>query len=329
MRRYALLTLLILSLSSASGCLGADDTSGEELEKPVEVPQWAIGEWWLYTFSTPDFTDDTARLVVSEDDAESGSAYMLAISSQREARRHAVLNHNPFLGRITHDNLSAYENGVPQPVFEFPLVIGKMWNFSLFGADWNATVMHIEELQNHDITTRMVHMIASGPQGAQLDYSWDERAQFLDSFTWKDSEGVVQLEMRLADHGFNHTGEVFFMRGTDMFSRTYTSDGAAPETEFRDTWLDSGHPRGDDFDHLVYWIDVDVGSSATSKGSLTLRDHTSGSPLVRGWGSGASEHGQMGVIPSTSGEYTLTVMLTGQADLRFIIAGGIEQSWTL
>ena len=63
------------------------------------------GDWWLYTFSTPDYSDDTARLVVASTSEEDGTAYMLAISSLTEARRHAVLNHNPFLGRITHSDL--------------------------------------------------------------------------------------------------------------------------------------------------------------------------------------------------------------------------------
>ena len=54
----------------------------------------------------------TLRLVVATTDVEEdGTAYMLAISSIGEARRHAVLNHNPFLGRITHEHLSPFENG--------------------------------------------------------------------------------------------------------------------------------------------------------------------------------------------------------------------------
>ena len=66
---------------------------------------------------------------------------MLAISSEREAKRHAVLNHNPFLGRITHDNLSAFENGAAQSVLNFPLETGKSWSFTLFGIDWNTEVI--------------------------------------------------------------------------------------------------------------------------------------------------------------------------------------------
>ena len=56
----------------------------------IEVPTWDIGDYWLYTFSTPDYSDDTARLVVASDTEEDNTAYMLTISSLTEARRHAV-----------------------------------------------------------------------------------------------------------------------------------------------------------------------------------------------------------------------------------------------
>ena len=129
--RAPMMVLLMLSISLA-GCLESGDSTNQgpghaDLTSPAE---WEIGQWWLYTFSTPDWEDDSARLVVAEDDAEDGTAYMLAISSEREAKRHAVLNHNPFLGRITHDNLSAFENGEPQSVLNFPLDMGNSWSFT-------------------------------------------------------------------------------------------------------------------------------------------------------------------------------------------------------
>ena len=75
--------------------------------------QNGVGQNWLYTFITPQFGEDSARLVVAEIDNGSGE-YVLGISSEREAQRHAVINHNPFLGRMTIDALAVYENGEPQ-----------------------------------------------------------------------------------------------------------------------------------------------------------------------------------------------------------------------
>ena len=100
---------------------------------------------------------------------------MLAISSEREAKRHAVLNHNPFLGRITHDNLSAYENGAPQSVLNFPLEVGKSWSFTLFGIDWNTEVI--------GLNNGKASLSATSTDGQTLTYSYDGWAGFLGSLT--------------------------------------------------------------------------------------------------------------------------------------------------
>ena len=96
--RALAMSVVILSFSLA-GCTGGSSGVGGIGSNDIEVPIWEEGDWWLYTFSTPDYSDDTARLVVASTSEEDGTAYMLAISSLTEARRHAVLNHNPFLGR--------------------------------------------------------------------------------------------------------------------------------------------------------------------------------------------------------------------------------------
>ena len=114
--RVALLSLLMVSVS-LTGCLGIGEGSGSEefVVDEVEKPGWQVGDWWLYTFETAQFGEDTARLVVTEINQEE-ELYMLGISSEREAQRHAVINHNPFLGRVTIGALSVYENGDQQPV---------------------------------------------------------------------------------------------------------------------------------------------------------------------------------------------------------------------
>ena len=78
---------------------------------------------------------------------------------------------------------------------------------------------------------------------------------------------------------------------------------------------------------MIYFLDASCGGGSTI--SLTLRDHTSSSPLVRVWGSGAEETGTLGTIPYPSQEYTLTVIFTGDTHLRILLAGGITYSWNL
>ena len=169
-----ILATALAGCSGISGIVGGSDS--------VEVPTWEVGDWWLYTFSTPDYTDDTARLVVASISEEGGTANMLAISSLTEARRHAVLNHNPFLGRMTHEDLAAFENGVAQAVMDFPLEEGGTWGFTLFSVEWSADV--------RGISGNYVTMGASSGDGSKLDYVYDSDAGFLSSFIWTDATGV-------------------------------------------------------------------------------------------------------------------------------------------
>ena len=121
MHRSLFLVALLLCMSLA-GCTTNDassDLSNGMTDDEKLLPEWTVGQNWLYTFITPQFGEDSARLVVAEIDNASGE-YVLGISSEREAQRHAVINHNPFLGRMTIDALAVYENGEPQEVFSFP-----------------------------------------------------------------------------------------------------------------------------------------------------------------------------------------------------------------
>jgi hypothetical protein len=315
-RAYAILVVLLSS--SLAGCSGGQSNGGGSSSDVFEVPVWETGDWWLYTFSTPDYNDDTARLVVASDSEEDGTAYMLAISSLTEARRHAVLNHNPFLGRITHTELGAFENGVAQPVLSFPIEEGISWTFTLFSMEWDAFVS--------DVSGSTAVIIASSSDGSRLDYVFDNEVGFFYSFTWKDPLGVTNLRMMLSDSGSGHTGDVHFVRGGDLFNKLWEDSGN--DIEIRDTFLVNDHPSDGEWDEMIYFIDAECGSSSSI--SLTLRDHMSISALERIWGPGASEMGTLGTIPYPSGEYTLTATFTGSSTfLRVRIAGGITQSWSL
>lgn len=315
-RAYAILVVLLSS--SLAGCTGGQSSGDDSATSDFEVPIWETGDWWLYTFSTPDYSDDTARLVVASTSEEDGTAYMLAISSLTEARRHAVLNHNPFLGRMTHSELGAFENGVAQSVLSFPLEEGNAWSFTLFSKEWDAFVS--------DISGSTAVIIATSSDGSRLDYVFDSEVGFFYSFTWKDELGGTKLRMMLSDRGTGHSGDVYFVRGGDLFSDTWEDSGN--DIEIRDTFLVSDHPSDGEWDEMIYFIDADCGSGSSI--SLTLRDHMSVSALERIWGPGASEMGTLGTIPYPSGEYTLTATFTGGSTfLRVRVAGGITQSWAL
>ena len=150
MRAY-LLSLLMMTVSLA-GCVSDETISesdiGNTTNDELVLPEWQIGEQWLYTFITPEFGEDSTRLVVA-DIREDEGIFMLGIPSEGEAQRHAVINHNPFLGRVTMDGLSVYENGDPQPVFNFPWEVGNTWDFRLLGQDWSANT---DNIYNGEVT---------------------------------------------------------------------------------------------------------------------------------------------------------------------------------
>ena len=107
--RSAIVMACLMMMCILSGCIETGDSGqlGESVDDNMTLPEWEVGNNWLYTFITPQFGEDSARLVVAEIDNESGD-YQVGISSEREAQRHAVINHNPFLGRMTIDGLSVY-----------------------------------------------------------------------------------------------------------------------------------------------------------------------------------------------------------------------------
>ncbi len=311
--------IMLMLVSALTGCTGiTSGISSISGDDEISVPTWEVGDYWLYTFSTPDYSDDTTKLVVATTDIEeNGTAYMLAISSVGEARRHAVLNHNPFLGRITHDELSPFENGMAQTVLDFPLEKNKAWSFGLFGNQWNAVVSSTD--------SSIASIRATANDGSTIDYIFDANLAFFSSFIWTDADGTVQLKMKIADQGIGHTGDVYFVRGGDLYSNNWYNTG--PDAEFVDSFLVNDHPKDGEWDEMIYFLDASCGGGSTI--TLTLRDHLSVSALERFWGPGAEETGTLGTIPYPSEEYTLTATFTGNTHLRILLAGGITYSWNL
>jgi len=318
MRQALVLTFLVASMAFA-GCLEGPSvpsgSRGDTSEAELTLPQWSVGDQWLYTFSTPQFGEDSARLVVAEVDEEEG-LYRLGISSEREAQRHAVINHNPFLGRVTVGGLAVYEEGEPQPVFKFPWNEDATWTFVLFGQSWTASTVNIYN--------GVADVVANSADGHRLTYAFSGREGFLDALLWVDDEGVEQLRMELTQSKTGYEGNVHFYQARDLLDNRYE----ASDTDIYDSFLDSGHPSGEDWDVLVWYLDVGIASGGS--GSLVMKDHQGASPLTRAWGSGATERGAIGTIPSSSGEYGLTVNLRGDtSSIHLKVAGGIITTWTL
>ena len=261
LHRSLFLVALLLCMSLA-GCTSNDASSSANnsmTEEEKQLPEWTVGQNWLYTFITPQFGEDSARLVVAEIDNGSGE-YVLGISSEREAQRHAVINHNPFLGRMTIDALAVYENGEPQQVFSFPWTVGDAWSFTLLGQQWDATT---ESLNNGNARVE-----AESSEGHELSYTFSGSKGFLERLVWRDGDGTIQLRMDLNIARSNYEGDVFFYRARDLIDRMYEEN----DQEIYDSFFDSGHPSEGDWDTLVWYLDVEIASGAGGSGSLTMKD---------------------------------------------------------
>jgi hypothetical protein len=242
---------------------------------------------------------------------------MLGISSEGEAQRHAVINHNPFLGRVTMDGLSVYENGEPQGVFNFPWAVGNTWNFRLLGQDWSAST---DKIYNGEVTVS-----ATSSEDHTLNYVFSGREGFIKNLQWTDSEGVDNLAMNLNVKETGYTGDVFFYRAGDIHDNLYEEN----DQEVYDTFLDEGYSPNEAWDTLVWYLDVEISQQGGS-GSLSIKDHQGASPLTRAWGAGATEKGSFGTIPSSSGEHSITVTVRGQDSFVHLkVAGALVRSWTL
>jgi len=314
MRAYACMLLLLSAM--LAGCTENTSTSMGTTEKEdLELPEWDLGDSWVYTFTTPQFGQDTARLVVVEADDGEGN-YVVGISSEREAQRHAVINHNPFLGRMNQQSLGVYEQGEVQQVFSFPWQKDASWSFNLFGQSWTSEV---KSMYNKEIDVE-----ATSAEGHKITYTFDTNIEFLSTFEWTNDEGVSQLSMVVGEVKSGYSGDVFFYRARDLLDSTYESS----DQEIYDSFFDSGHPDGSEWNVLVWYIDAEIANGG--QGNLAMKDRTGASPLLRTWGSGATEKGAIGTIPSNTGEYTLTVQLSGSdSNLHLRVAGALSFQWSL
>ena len=319
MRAY-LLAVLMVTLSLA-GCINDQGSNlggiGDTTQDELALPDWQVGDQWLYTFITPEFGEDSARLVVAEVREDDG-LFMLGISSEGEAQRHAVINHNPFLGRVTMDGLSVYENGEPQAVFNFPWAVGNTWSFTLLGQQWSATT---DNIYNGEVTVS-----ATSSDGHSLDYVFSGRQGFIKTLVWANGEGIVNLQMNLNLKDTGYSGDVFFYRAGDLHDNMYEEN----DQEIYDSFFDDGYSPNEAWDTLVWYLDVEIDDKG-GNGHLTISDQQDGSsPFTRAWGTGATEKGSFGTIPSKTGEHRITLTLQGESSFVHLkVAGALVRTWSL
>ena len=327
-----ILVLAIISIFIVGFLLGAnmykgyfEYSSNSSIPNEISAPSWEHGEYWNYSFKTPEIENVVSSIVIASDD---GTDYLIGVASRLDAQRHAVLNFNPMLGRIAMENFSIYEKGIPQPLFSFPMRINDKWSFSMFDVEeFNAQVVSIKTLELPiNGQTTIVYIEATATTGESLIYSYDTSAKWIHSLVLKDSSGKVLLDMKLISYGMGYVGEVYFVRARDLFSDVYTSKRASPAIDRYNSFLDQGHPNWGDWDYLVYYYEVST--EENSGGTLTVADPLSKEAMKRVIGPNTFEC-TLGTTPSESGEWKVTIALGGDSYLKLRIAGGIEYVWTV
>ena len=87
-------TLCLVSLflgSTLSGCLSDGFTNNND-EISIYSPNWTKSDFWEYSVKTANLDISTTMVVAIDNDA---TDYYMGAGSLEDAKRHAVLNHNP------------------------------------------------------------------------------------------------------------------------------------------------------------------------------------------------------------------------------------------
>jgi len=302
----------------SSGCLENGFFGSEKDGLSLYSSNWNKGDFWEYSVTIDDKQFSTT-MVVSVDDDDSdyyvGAGTVNGDSGLEDAKRHAVLNYNPALGRVQMADFAIYENNIPQKIIDFPLKMSKSWEFSLYGENFVASVI--------DITESTAEISANSNSGAFIKYNFDKNVRWLNNFQYTNSNGEVELTMNLANYGSGYSGNTYFCRGGDLFDEEFIGpDFGVYDTQF----ANGGHERYGPWNYIVYYLEADIGSSGS--GELILRDHEGTEVLIETFSPGTNQH-IMGSVSGSSGNWTLEISLSGNADVRARIAGAIQYTYSV
>jgi len=303
---------LVLLTTASSGCLENGFFGNEDNESSLVSPVWKKGDFWEYSI-TIDNKQFSTTMVVSVDDDDSD--YYVGAGNLDDAKRHAVLNYNPALGRIQMSDYSVYENNIPQKIVDFPLKQDKDWKFSLYGENFVASVIYITETE--------AEINANSETGAFMKYTFDANSRWINNLEYTNLNGQLELIMNLGNYGTGYTGNSYFCRGGDIFDEEFIGpDFGVYDTQF----VNGGHERYGPWNYIVYYLEADIGSSGS--GELILRDHEGSEVLVETFSPGTNQH-ITGTVAGNSGNWTFEISLSGNADVRARIAGAIQYTYSV
>ncbi len=295
-----------------SGCLG-DGFSNNTEDISMSSPIWIKSDFWEYSVKTSNLEISTTMVVSIDNDA---TDYYLGAGSLEDAKRHAVLNHNPALGRVQMSDFAVYENNEPQKIIDFPLKTSKSWSFSLYGE--NEFVASVLEIENG-----LAEISAVSDSGARIHYIFSQEARWFSYFEFTNANGEAILSMELANYGTGFTGNAYFCRGGDLYDKEFEG----PDLEVYDTvYISEGHQRYGNWNFILYFLEANTGGSGS--GELTLKDHLGTELLFETFSPGVTKN-EMGSVEGNSGNWTFEIALSGDSYVRMRIAGAIQYTYAV
>ena len=308
----SLCIVLLFLGTTISGCLG-DSFSNNTDDIAISSPNWIKSDFWEYSVKTSNLELSTTMVVSIDNDA---TDYYVGTGTLEDAKRHAVLNHNPALGRVQMSDFAVYENNEPQKIIDFPLKVSKSWSFSLYGEnDFVASVIEIEK--------GLAEISAVSDSGARISYIFSQEARWFSYFEFTNANGETILSMELANYGTGFTGNAYFCRGGDLYDKEFEG----PDLEVYDTdYVSEGHQRYGNWNYILYFLEANTGGSGS--GELTLKDHFGTEVLVETFSPGVTKN-EMGSVEGNSGNWTFEIALSGDSYVRMRIAGAIQYTYAV
>jgi hypothetical protein len=197
--RCAALLLAALPLAGCSGDAPADDPvlgpDGEPVEGGVDLPQWAVGDWWSYGIEAGAGGESAPTTYVVT--ADQGADWWMDTDSPERAFQDAR-DDNSRLGAQRKSDLAGSQGSDRVQFFQWPLEANATWTTRWDRQDATIRVEAVDDrgatLSAHNATHRM------------YTYRYDAAAGWFQRLDRHGPDGAVAFTLLLLDHGTSWKG---------------------------------------------------------------------------------------------------------------------------
>lgn len=283
---------------------------------------WRTGDWWIYSVSGSSVGETSiVQAIVSNTD---GGDYTLGTTSQHEARKYAVLDTFPFLGRISYEDRSVYADGRPQKLLPFPLSADTIFGFSLFEQEWSAVVSSASR------RTGTAQMFARGSSGDRLTYSYSFSKGYIDQFIWTRASGDVALNVEMIEHGTAYRGESWCVFSESLFDSEWKETLQGAVSTEQTSSFDVGdeiHQMRNEWDHLLVKLSVKTGIDGVALLSIAPSDGEA--TVQHRFGHEVEVLKDFLTVQKPKKKYIVSYLSEGESALELHVSKATTKHWTL